>query len=71
MLKDIRVNAKLTQCDVAEKLNISQVAVSQWEKGICSPQLDRLQQLAKLYGVSTDDVISACEQARTQHQNSA
>lgn len=59
-LAGIRVTAGLTQLDVAKALGITQTAVSSWERGDGSPKLDKIPQLAKLYGVSEQDIISAC-----------
>lgn len=44
-----RKQHKMTQADVAEKLNVSFQAVSQWERGETSPDIDKLPELAKLY----------------------
>lgn len=42
--------AKLTQAQVAEKLEIEKESVSRMETGHISPTLARLEQLASLYG---------------------
>ena len=53
-LSVMRKKASLTQAEVAEKLNVSFQAVSQWERGETTPEIDKLPELADLYGVTTD-----------------
>jgi transcriptional regulator with XRE-family HTH domain len=47
-----------TQIALAEKINYSDKAVSKWEKGECLPDVYVLKQLADLYGVTVNDLIS-------------
>lgn len=58
-----RKQHKMTQADVAEKLNVSFQAVSQWERGETSPDIDKLPELAKLYQVTTDWLLTGAEHA--------
>ena len=55
-LEAARVNAGLTQDDVASALNISNKTVSSWENGKSFPTADKIQQLCDLYGVSYDNL---------------
>ena len=48
----------LTQVGLAEKLNYSDKAVSKWERGESMPDVLTLTQLAELYGVTVDDLLS-------------
>ncbi len=57
-LARFRKNAKLTQSELAEKLNYSDKAVSKWERGESVPDLYVLKQLADFYGVKIDTLIS-------------
>jgi len=43
-----------TQSDVAEKLNVSFQAVSLWERGETTPEIDKLTDIVALYQVSLD-----------------
>ena len=56
-----RKEMKLTQAEVAEKLNVSFQAVSQWERGETSPDIDKLPELADLYSVTTDWLLRGQE----------
>ncbi len=53
-----RKNKKMTQGDVAEKLAISFQAVSLWERGETLPELEKLSELAELYQVSLDWLLT-------------
>lgn len=48
---------KLTQKQLAEKLNITFQAVSRWEKGISIPSLDVLDDLSHIFSVSIDEIL--------------
>ena len=51
-IKEIRQEKKLSQKDLAKKLNISQQAISLYEKGGREPKLETWQKLADFFGVS-------------------
>ena len=54
----LRQSAGLTQLQLAEMLNYSDKAVSKWERGESIPDLRVLIQLAQLYHISLDDIVS-------------
>ena len=57
-MKSARLNANLTQVQVAEAMHISQAAIAKWENGIGSePSIGRLIDMANLYGVSIDTLV--------------
>lgn len=56
-LRELRENAGLRQVDVAKKLNVDQGAVSKWENGVNPPLRKYHKKLAKLYGVTVDDLL--------------
>lgn len=56
-LKKLRKLHKLSQEDVAEKIQVSRQAVAKWEAGETMPDLYKCDALAKLYNVSVDDLI--------------
>lgn len=53
-LKTVRIEKGLTQKDVAEKLNVSQVMYQTWEKGIRNPKEDTIKRLAKALEVEPE-----------------
>ena len=56
-LVELRKKSGLSQEDLSEKLGISRQAVSKWERAEASPDTDNLICLAKLYGVSLDELL--------------
>lgn len=58
VLKSYRTNCKMTQEFVAESLGVSRQAVSKWENGTSDPSTSNLLALAKLYGVSAEELLS-------------
>ena len=57
-LKALRTERGLTQEQLAARLYVSRTAVSKWETGGGSPNLDSLQAVASLFDVSVDDLLS-------------
>lgn len=57
-LVQLRKSNNLSQEALAEKLGISRQAVSKWERAEASPDTDNLILLARLYGVSLDELLS-------------
>jgi transcriptional regulator with XRE-family HTH domain len=47
-----------TQLELAEKLHVTHQAVSRWETGDSFPDVSVLPQLARLFGVSVDDLLN-------------
>ncbi|MBQ7798573.1 MAG: helix-turn-helix transcriptional regulator [Clostridia bacterium] len=56
-LINLRKANKLTQLELAEKLNYSDKAISKWERGESLPDIVILKQLADMYGVSVDYIL--------------
>ena len=55
-LEAARVNARLTQKDAAQKLNISNTTLGKWEKGESFPAADKIPEICELYGVHYDNI---------------
>lgn len=56
-LFELRKKHGLSQEELAEKLGVSRQAVSKWERSEASPDTDNLIALAKIYGLSLDELI--------------
>lgn len=53
-----RKAAKLSQEELAEAVGVSRQAVSKWELGESTPELDKLLALARAFGVTADELLS-------------
>ena len=60
-LREQRLRCQMTQEFVAERLGVSRQAVSKWENGTSDPSTSNLLALAKLYGVSAEELLRAVE----------
>ena len=56
-IKEIRIKKGITQSELAEKLQITQGAVSQWEQGLSIPKADKLVEIASVLECSVDDLL--------------
>lgn len=57
VLRENRLRCKMTQEFVSETLGVSRQAVSKWENGTSDPSTSNLIALAKLYGVSSEELL--------------
>jgi len=58
MIKRLPENRKMTQSQLAEKLNVSDKSVSKWETGRGYPDISRIEPLAESLGVSVIELMS-------------
>lgn len=56
-LQFLRKREKITQEDLAEKLNVSRQSVSKWETGEAYPETEKLLALCELFDVSLDGLM--------------
>lgn len=61
VLKSHRTKNKMTQEFVAEAVGVSRQSVSKWEQGISDPSTSNLFALAKLFGVSVEELLKEVE----------
>lgn len=53
----LRTKAGMTQQDLADKIGVSHVAVSQWELGNSTPRPKKLEELAALFDVTVSELL--------------
>lgn len=58
-----------SQVQLAEMLNVSQSAVSQWEQGKTLPDILTAQKLALIFGVTMEDLLEASDYAPLLRSN--
>lgn len=56
-IKSLRTANNMSQDDLVEKLYISRQAISKWETGEATPDVDKLVQLAEIFDVSLDYLV--------------
>jgi transcriptional regulator with XRE-family HTH domain len=57
-IKLLRNQNKMTQDDLASKLNVTRQAVSNWERGITIPDINMIEKISNIFSTSIDGIIS-------------
>jgi transcriptional regulator with XRE-family HTH domain len=60
-LRHARLQARLTQQDVATDFERTRQAVSAWEAGRTLPSVQEFRKLVALYGISADAILFECD----------
>jgi len=60
-IKRLRREVGMTQEQLAEKLNITNAAVSKWERGDSFPDITMLFPIADYFGISVDELMGHTE----------
>lgn len=58
-----RVNANMTQDDVAKKLGVAKNTIVAWEKGESEPKVTQALALSEIYGIPLDNIFLPCNLA--------
>ena len=58
----------ITQKELAEQLNITDKAVSKWERDVALPDINTLPKLSNILGVSIEELINAKPQTTTTNK---
>ena len=57
-ITELRIKNNLTQMELGEKLNYSDKSISKWERGESTPDVTVLVEMASLFGVTLDRLVS-------------
>ena len=68
-IKELRKEKNLTQKQLADKINITDKAVSKWERGLSFPDITMLNILSKELEVSVEELLNGERFRNTQKQN--
>lgn len=55
-IKNLRIKNDYSQVNLAQKMKVTQACVVRWEKGITKISLPNLYELAKIFGVSLNEI---------------
>ncbi len=58
-ISELRKGKNMTQLELANKLNITDKAVSKWERDISCPDINTFPKLAEILEVSVDELLQA------------
>lgn len=59
MIAALRKERGMTQAELAEKMNVTDKAVSKWERDLSCPDINSLPRLAELFEISVDELMQA------------
>lgn len=65
-IQQLRTEASMTQADLATRLNYSDKAVSKWERGESVPDIHILKQIADMFEVTVDYLLSENHDDKTE-----
>ncbi len=63
LIRSLREQNKMTQAALADKLGVTDKAVSKWERDISFPDVSLFPKLADLLGVTSDDLFRGCSES--------
>lgn len=57
-ISELRKSRQMTQKDLAARLNITDKAVSKWERGLSCPDISLLSSISEILGVTTSELLN-------------
>ena len=57
MISSLRKDKGMTQLELAEKMGVTDKAVSKWERDLSFPDINSIPKLAEIFDVSVDDLM--------------
>ena len=66
MISSLRREKNMTQNDLADKMNVTDKAVSKWERNLSCSDINSIPKLAEILGVSVEKLLNA----QTKQENS-
>lgn len=61
-----RVNAGLTQEDVAKRMQVSKTTVVNWEKGRTVPRIPEIEMMSRMYNIPQDNIFLPCYSTKSR-----
>ena len=66
-IRKLRTQQKLSQKELARKLDVSVATIKNWENDSSDPYLDNIRTLSSIFNVTTDYLLGKSEQQRLYH----
>ncbi len=63
MIAELRKQHGMTQLELAEKMGVTDKAVSKWERDLSCPDINSLPNLAEIFGVSVEELMQTKKEA--------
>lgn len=62
VIRQFREERKITQKDLAERLNVAQSTVAMWETGNRKPDIVTIKRLSEIFECTADDLLKDIEE---------
>ncbi len=69
MIAELRKEKGMTQLELAEKMGVTDKAVSKWERDLSCPDINSLPNLAEILGVTVDELMQIKKEAENPKQS--
>ena len=66
MIATLRKEHNMTQLQLAEKMNVTDKAVSKWERNLSCPDIDSLPRLAEIFDISVDELMQVKDRSKQE-----
>ena len=71
MIAELRKQQGMTQLELAEKMGVTDKAVSKWERDLSCPDINSLPNLAQILGVSVEELMQTKKEAQAPESKAA
>ena len=71
MIASKRKELRMTQLDLAEKMGVTDKAVSKWERDLSCPDVNSIPKLAEIFGMSVDDLLQIKKETVSAEENTS
>ena len=68
MIAELRKQHGMTQLELAEKMGVTDKAVSKWERDLSCPDINSLPTLAEILGVSVEELMQIKQEAAEEEE---
>lgn len=69
MIASLRKENGMTQLDLAEKMGVTDKAVSKWERDLSCPDVNTIPKLAEVFGISVDELMQIKAESQSESKN--
>ena len=66
MIASLRKENGMTQLDLAEKMGVTDKAVSKWERDLSCPDVNTIPKLAEVFGISVDELMQIKAESQSE-----
>lgn len=69
MIAALRRENGMTQLDLAEKMGVTDKAVSKWERDLSYPDVNSIPKLAEIFGITVDELMQVKSDSKTNSKD--